>query len=128
MNSWLRILLPLAVFAHGVGHILFLFQALGVAGWGQRAASWLLNGPLGDGPARVIGPLIWLAVILGYLAGLYGYFAQTTWWPGLVASVSALSAVGLLIFWVSTPPVLSALVFDLLLIALLQFVKWPAAA
>ena len=93
MNNWVRFILVLAVFAHGVGHVLFLAPALGVAGWGRTTRSWLLDGPFGDGPVRAVAALIWLAVILGYLAGLYGFFAQTSWWQGVLLSASELSAI-----------------------------------
>jgi hypothetical protein len=128
MNNWLRIVLLLAVLAHAIGHILFLVPALGVAGWGQSTRSWLLTDALGDGPARVFAAVIWLAVILGFLGGLYGYLVQAAWWPGLLISASGVSALGLLLFWASTPPVFSALAFDVLLIAALQFFKLPVVA
>lgn len=125
MSNWLRILLLIAVFAHGVGHVLFLVPALGVAGWGQVTRSWLLTGPLSEGAARGLAMLIWLAVILGYLAGLYGYFTQAAWWPQALVNASALSALGLVVFWDGSPPLLSALTFDILVIVALQFFKWP---
>jgi hypothetical protein len=128
MANWFRIFLFLAVFAHGVGHVLFLVPALGVAGWGQSTRSWLLTDALGDSPVRAVAAVLWLAVILAYLGGLYGYFTQAAWGPGLLVSASGLSVLGLLVFWVNTPPTLSALTFDVLLIVALQFFRWPAVA
>jgi len=126
MNNWVRIILLVAVFAHGIGHILFLIPMLGVASWGQSAQSWLLTNLLGDKLTRGIGAVIWLAVILAYLAGLYGFFAQTPWWPQLLTGASGVSAIGLLLFWVSTSPVISALIFDVVVIVVFQIFKWPA--
>jgi len=128
MSPWVRTILLLAVFAHGVGHVLFLVPAVGVAGWGQSTRSWLLTGPLGDGAARALAALLWLVVILGYLVGLYGYFTHAVWWQGALIAASGVSAVGLLLFWAGTPPVLSALTVDILLIVALQFFRWPALA
>lgn len=123
---WVRIILLVAVFAHGVGHILFLMPTLGLAGWGQSTHSWLFTNLLGDKFTRGIGVVIWVAVILAYLIGLYGFFTQTNWWPQWLVGASGISALGLIVFWASSSPVLSAMVFDIVIILALQVFKWPA--
>ncbi len=125
MNNWLRIILLLTVFAHGIGHILFLIPALGLASWGQSAESWLLTNLLGDKLTRGFGVVIWSAVILAYLIGIYGFFAPTPWWPQMLIGASGVSAIGLLMFWASSSPVISAMVFDIVIILALQVFKWP---
>lgn len=126
MNNWVHIILLVAVFAHGIGHVLFLMPTLGLASWGQSTQSWLLTSLLGDKLTRGFGTLIWVAVILAYLIGVYGFFTQTTWWPQLLVGASGVSAIGLFLFWASSSPVISALVFDLVIILALQVFKWPA--
>lgn len=125
MSSWLRIVLAIVVAAHGLGHILFLVSLLGVADWGQATQSWLL----GSGwLAKGLGAAIWLAAIFGFLAAAVGLLQVSVWWQQLAIIAAIVSSVGLLLFWLNPPgsPVISALVFDLLvLIALLVF-HWPA--
>lgn len=128
MNNWVRIILLVAVFAHGIGHILFLIPALGFASWGQTAQSWLLTNLLGDKLTRGFGIMIWAAVILAYLIGLYGFFTQTPWWPQLMIGASGVSALGLFLFWASASSVSSAMVFDMVIILALQVFKWPTLA
>jgi hypothetical protein len=125
MNNWLRILLLLAVFAHGIGHILFLMPFFGISIQGQSARSWLLTNLMGDGLTRGFGAVIWVAVILAYLFGLYGFFTQTSWWPQMLVGASGVSAIGLLLFWANSSPIVSAFVFDLVVILALQVFKWP---
>ena len=126
MNNWVRIILLVSVFAHGIGHILFLVPMLGVANWGQSAQSWLLTNLMGDKLTRGFGAIIWLAVIIAYLIGLYGFINQTPWWPQLMIGASGVSAIGLLLFWGSSSPVISAMIFDIVIILALQVFKWPA--
>lgn len=128
MNNWVRILLLIAVLIHGIGHILFLIPTLGLTGWGQSTQSWLLTNLMGEKLTRGFGAVIWVAVILGYLIGLYGFFAQTSWWPQLLIGASGISAVGLLLFWANSSPVISALTFDIVIILALQVFKWPAVS
>ncbi len=128
MNNWVRIILLVAVFAHGIGHILFLMPTLGFASWGQTTQSWLLSNLMGDKLSRGFGIVIWVAVILAYMSGLYGFFAQTAWWPQLLIGASGVSAIGLLLFWASSSPVISAMAFDIVIILALQVFKWPVAS
>jgi hypothetical protein len=128
MNNWIRIFIGIVILFHGAGHVLFLVPALGGVSWGQSTRSWLLTSLLGDGAAHALGAVIWLAVIAGYLAGLVGYFARWDWWPPLLVGASMLSALGLLVYWSGTSPVISALLFDLVVVIALQVFKWPPAA
>lgn len=125
MSNWLRVVLAIVVAAHGLGHILFLVSLLGVADWGQATQSWLL----GSGwLAKGLGAAIWLLAIFGFLAAAVGLLQVSGWWQQLAIIAAIVSSVGLLLFWLNPPgsPVISALVFDLLvLIALLVF-RWPA--
>jgi len=128
MNDWLRIAAAVVVFAHGVGHVLFLMPALGVAMQGQTTHSWLLTGVLGNGLARGVGAVLWAAVIVGYLAGLAGMFTHAAWWQPLLVAASAASAVGLIAFW-SNPaqaPNLSALAADVVIAVVVGVLHWPA--
>ncbi len=127
MSNWLRILLAIVVAAHGIGHVLFLLPLLGAANWGQSVQSWLFGaGPL----ARIAGALIWLLAIIGFLAVAFGIFQETDWWRTVALVSAGVSTLGLLLFWVrpAGSPVISALVFNLLVAGALLVLNWPSPA
>ncbi len=127
MSNWLRFILTVVVGAHGLGHILFLFPLLGIADWGQPTRSWLL----GDGwLARGLGSLLWLAAIVGFTAVAIGLFTVTEWWRTAAIGAAAVSSLGLLLFWANpvNSPILSALVFNLLVLGALLIFHWPPIA
>ncbi len=124
MSNWLRIVLAVAVAAHGIGHILFLMPLLSSTTWGQSAQSWLL----GDGGlAKGLGALIWLVALVGFVAAAFGIFRETDWWQMAAIMSAVVSTVGLILFWTrpTTSPAVSALVFNLLILISLLVVRWP---
>lgn len=124
MADWLRIVLALAVGAHGIGHILFLVSLLGISDWGQSTRSWLL----GSGwPAKGLGSLIWIAAVAGFVVVAAGIFNKTDWWRPLAIIASAVSALGLLLFWTKpvNSPVVPALAFNMLVLGSLLVLHWP---
>jgi hypothetical protein len=126
MASWLRIVLALVVGAHGIGHLLFLVPLLGTADWGQSSRSWLL----GSGwPSKGLGSLLWIVVIAGFIGVAIGIFSESEWWRPLAIAASMVSAVGLLLFWARpvSSPVVSALVFNMLVLGSLLIFHWPPA-
>ena len=127
MNKVVLIVTLLAVFAHGIGHILFLMPALGVAGWGHSASSWLLTGRLGETVTRALAVVIWVLVIAAYMAGIYGFLIHSAWWSQALIGASVLSLIGLILFWANFQPVKAAIVFDLAIILSLQVFHWPPA-
>lgn len=124
MSNWLRIVLAVAVAAHGIGHILFLMPLVSSTAWGQSAQSWLL----GDGGlAKGLGALIWLVALVGFVAAAFGIFRETDWWQMAAIMSAVVSTVGLILFWTrpTTSPAVSALVFNLLILISLLVVRWP---
>lgn len=124
MSNWLRIVLAVVVGAHGIGHILFLMPLVSSTTWGQATQSWLL----GDGGlAKGFGVLIWLVSLGGFVAAAFGIFRETDWWQSVAIGAAAVSTVGLVLFWTrpSTSPAISALVFNLLVLAALLIFHWP---
>lgn len=125
MSNWLRIVLAVVVAAHGIGHVLFLMPLVSSStSWGQSAQSWLL----GDGGlAKGLGILIWLVSLVGFLAAAFGISRETDWWQMVAVVAAAVSTVGLVLFWTrpSTSPAISALVFNLLVLAALLIFHWP---
>lgn len=123
----LRIVIVVLLGAHGIGHLLFLMPVLGIADWGQTSRSWVL----GDGAgARVVGVALWIAVLAGYGAAVVGLWDQRAWWRTAAIAASAVSVVGLVLFWVTpaTSPEVSALAFDLLILGALLVAHWPSTS
>lgn len=127
MADWLRILLAVLVGAHGIGHILFLAPLLGLASWGQAGESWLLGS---SWPIRAFGVVIYVAVILGFIAAAFGIFRETSWWQSVLLTSAVVSIVGLALFWVRPPtsPEVSAMAFNGIAIGLLFLMRWLPVA
>ena len=127
-GNTLRTILALVVAAHGVGHVLLLAPCLGIAQWGQSARSWLLTGTLGDGPTRLIGGLLWLAVITGFVAAAIGLLGQHAWWRTLAVASAVVSLFALFLFarGGDAQPLLSAAAMDLVVMAALLLAHWPS--
>ena len=126
-GTW-RIILTLVIVAHGIGHVLFLAPCLGIAQWGQSAHSWLLTRTLGDGATRVIGSLLWLVVIAGFVTASVGLLGQHTWWRTLASASAGASLLAMLLFASrgSMQPVLSAALVDIAILVALLWVHWPS--
>ena len=90
-----RVVVALVIMVHGIGHVLFLAPCLGITQWGQSAHSWLLTKTLGDVATRVIGSLLWLVVIAGFVTAGIGLLGQYAWWRTLADWESPLAPVWL---------------------------------
>ena len=127
-STW-RTILALIVMAHGIGHVLYLIPSLGIAQLGQSTESWLLTPVLGDRLTRLIGSVIWLAVVAGFAAAGVGLFGQHAWWRTLVVAAAGISLLGLALF-VSKTDVQSQLcagVMDAAILVSLLLIQWPSA-
>ncbi len=121
----LKVIVILALLAHGIGHVLFLVQVLGIADWGQSAQSWLLGGST---LAKVLGTAVWVVAIVGFSAAGIGMIAQLEWWRTAAIIAAVVSLVGLVLFW-SYPNSSSAYfaaAFDILIPITLLLVHWPS--
>lgn len=121
----LNLIIAIAVAFHGIGHVLFLVPLFGVADWGQSARSWLLS-PIHNGLAVGVGSVIWLASIIGFCGAAFGFWTHTDWWRTFAITSSVISSIGLILFWSNPPtsPVISALVFDLIVLVALLVFRW----
>ena len=120
----LRYLLTIALFAHGVGHLLFLANSWGYWKGGEGARSWLFSGTLGAGQAvEGIFGLLWLIPLIGFVVLSWGYFTHQVWWPQLALASAALSLSMIILWWggLVTGSAFFALVFDL---AVIVVVLW----
>lgn len=113
-----RYVITLALFMHGIGHVLFLMNSWGLSRT-DADRSWLFSGVLGAGQALegILG-LLWLVPLIGFLAVTWGYFTQAGWWPQLALASAVLSLAMILLWWggINTSSAFFALVFDIIVI------------
>lgn len=105
MNA-LRWACGLVLIVHGVGHFLgvLALTSIGSESWNTR--SWLLTDVIGDGPARVVSTVLWVAsMVLFVIAGLalLGVGAPYASWRTLAVSGAALSLIAMGLFWDAFP-------------------------
>lgn len=123
MTTVFKFVVLVAVFMHGVGHIMGLLGAWTNVPVGTNDRPWLLGGgvtlrsPIG----KVFG-LIWLAALLLFVASVIGVLTGQAWWPTTAIIGAVVSLVGILPFWRSVAPGAryGGVLFDLvILVALL---------
>jgi len=114
----IRLLIAIVLFAHGVGHLLFVTNSWGYWRGGKAGRSWLFSGLLGAGQVvEGIFGLLWLVPLVGFVAVSWGYFTQQGWWPQL-ALASAVVSLVIVLWWGSlvTGSAFFALVVDIVVI------------
>jgi hypothetical protein len=127
-GGFLRIAVAVVILVHGIGHALFLAPCLGITQWGQSAHSWLLTGLLGGTATRLLGGLLWLAVIVGFAAAGVGLLAQSPWWRTVAMISAGVSLLALALFAgsIDTQPIASAAGMDLVILVALLWLRWPS--
>jgi hypothetical protein len=96
----LRYLMTIALFAHGIGHLLFLTNSWGIWKGGNEGRSWLFSGMLGAGQTvEGIFGLLWLIPLLGFVAVSWGYLTHQGWWPQLALASAAISLAMIVVGW-----------------------------
>jgi hypothetical protein len=126
-SDLLRLILTVAVGAHGIGHTLFLATSLGVPIAGQSSRSWLLSGVVGDFATNGIGVFVWTISTIGFVAAAVGMQTQAEWWRAFAVGSAVISTVGLILFWANpaSSPAISALAFDAVVLGVLLWLRWP---
>jgi hypothetical protein len=88
---------------HGIGHVLFLLPSWGIAKFEDVSGrSWLLTPLLGEKWARALGGLLWLVVIVGFVAaalGILDILVPPAWWRTLAVASAALALFGMALYW-----------------------------
>lgn len=105
-TTW-RIIIAVILIAHGLGHVLGILAALGVKLSPTHSPdSWLFTRLLGDTGARIIGFVIWLLALVGFVGaglGLLGWLVPAASVPALAIGASVISLAGLALFWNAFP-------------------------
>lgn len=123
LNLW-RVVLGLVIAAHGIGHMFFLVPTLGLAQWGFAGRSWLLSGKVPDTLIKIVGSILWVLAIAGFVAAAGGLWSQQAWWRGIAMASSIVSLLGLALFVQPTQPFVSAAVLDIVILVAL-ILRWP---
>jgi hypothetical protein len=128
MPDLVKLGLALVVFAHGVGHLLFLGPVLGLGNWAdQTGDSWIFSAAIGETATRVIATVLWSAVIVLFVAGVAGFLGATEWWRPVTVAAAGLSIVGIIVFWggIANPSATFALIADIVILGALLVAHWP---
>lgn len=124
----LRWIAAIALFGHGVGHVLFmpvLFPAMRLEASGR---SWLLSGALGDGPTGAVTSVVGGVLVIAFIAVAGGIAMQTTWWRAVAIGAALASIILVAVLWggLLSGPATAAAVFDVAILVALTMVGWPA--
>ena len=96
----IRYLITIALFTHGLGHLLFLANSWGVWKADDESRSWLFSGVLGAGrTVEGIFGLIWLIPLVGFVAVSWGYLTHQGWWLQLALASAAISLAMIVLWW-----------------------------
>jgi len=129
MPDLVRLGFALVVFAHGVGHLLFLVPVIGLGNWAdQTGDSWVLTGTIGEPATRIIATVLWSAVIVLFVAGVAGFLGSTEWWRTGTVAAAALSILGIVLFWggIASSSAIFALIADAVILGALLIAHWPS--
>lgn len=97
---------------------------------GWTGNSWLLTNLIGDATTRTIATVIYTLITVAFVIGGIGVFANTEWWPTLVAGAAIISSVAILLFWDGNPSLmiqkgLLGLLINLAVLAGMWLFNWP---
>jgi len=126
-NDLVRWAIVIALFAHGIGHILFmppLADAMRVQVTGH---SWLLAPTIGDGATRLLATVAAAAAMALFVAAAGGIILSATWWRPLALAGAVVSAALIAVLWdgLPTSSALWAAAFDAAVLVALLVVSWP---
>lgn len=78
--------------AHGIGHALGWMPAFGMAAFeGVSTRSWALTGVLGDASARMVGGVLFLVPMAGFVLAAGGLLTGQPWWRQVAVASAAVS-------------------------------------
>jgi hypothetical protein len=142
-GTTLRTLLTLVLLFHGVAHLVGVIPALGVFNVGQPTSpdwaknwssrSWLLTDLLGDGLARLICIVLYLAATVLTVAAALG---MAKWgvphdsWRTLAVAAAIVSLVAVTLYWNAImrlfPQKVGCIGVDIAVLVCLLLANWPS--
>ncbi len=129
----LRIVIGLALLAHGIGHSMGLLGMFKVAtanpAW--NGDSWLLTAPAGSTVANAVGVVVWTVSMVGFavLAGVVFGWLPESWWVPLAVVSSIASLAGVLFFSTAFPAfsTIGAVAIDVVVLVAVVWFHWTPA-
>lgn len=125
-----KIVIAVVLFAHGIGHVLGPLQVFRVAQANPAWAgdSWLLTGVAGQTVSNVVGLVLWIAAMIGFVAAaavVMGWL-PASWWVPLAVGSSVVSLVAIALFPNAFPvtSTVGAVVVDAAVLAAVVVFKW----
>jgi hypothetical protein len=119
----IRYLFLLALFMHGVGHLLFMANAWGYWRVGGGRA-WLFSGVLDMAPSiqGIVG-LLWIVPLVGFVAATGAFMLHDPRGSYLAIVLAIISSLMLIVWWsgLNTSSAFFALAFNILVIAVLRW-------
>jgi hypothetical protein len=127
-NELWRWVIAIVVFAHGVGHILFMPILSSTLRLTSDGLSWLLSGVLGDVPTRWLASTVALVAIVLFVGAAAGLVGQAAWWRPLAIAGALISAALVVVMWdgIPTSSAAFALAFDAVVLVALLLAHWPS--
>lgn len=105
MNG-MRWAIGLVLVIHGIGQLLGVLALTQVGPDSWNARSWLLTDAVGEGPARIVSTVLWVAALALFVAAglaVLGVGADYASWRMLAVAGAAASLTGMVLFWNAFP-------------------------
>ena len=129
-----KVLIAVVLFAHGVGHVLGPLQVFKVTAANPTwtGDSWLLTGFTGQTISNVVGMVLWVAAMVGFVAAsavVMGWL-PASWWVPLAVGSSIVSLVAIALFPTAFPSgsTVGAVVVDIATLVAVVGLKWAPSA
>ena len=129
-----KIVIAVVLLAHGIGHVLGPLQVAKVANVNPTWAgdSWLLTGVTGQTVSNVVGLVLWVAAMVGFVASaavVMGWL-PAAWWVPLAVGSSIVSLVAIALFPAAFPATstIAAAVVDVAVLVAVLGLKWSPTA
>jgi len=130
----IKIVVAVVLLAHGIGHVLGPLQVAKVAqvdpSW--TGDSWLLTGVTGQTFSNLIGLVLWIAAMVGFVAAaavVMGWL-PASWWVPLAVGSSVVSLLAIVLFPTAFPATstVAAAVVDIAVLVGVIGLKWTPVA
>ena len=129
-----KVVIAVVLFAHGIGHVLGPLQVARVASVNPTWAgdSWLLTGITGQTLSNIVGLVLWVAAMLGFVAAaavVMGWL-PASWWVPLAVGSSVVSLVAIALFPTAFPTTstVGAVIVDVATLVAVVGFKWAPTA
>lgn len=134
-SGLIKIVAAVVLIAHGIGHVLGLWAAIGKSMTEtQSSRSWLLSPVLGGTIPQIIMFILFLAALIGFIGaglGIFDWLVPADRWLDWAVWASFLSIAALVLFPRGFPTlfpnVIGALLVDVVVLVFMWRQHWPSA-